>query len=134
MAATLVVTLSAPGVSSLTLQCESAVYPYVGRRIEREVVEHVFRDGSSTAPEDAATRLLIPRPFSPVGEPLSLAVPYAPEEVAEWFLALGESDDAEATVVDGFGTRVFRVYSVDVKPRTNVPGRFDCVVEMKRIE
>lgn len=131
---TLVVTLSSPGLGSRTLQCESAVYPYVGRRIEREVVEYVFRDGSGNLPEDAASRLLIPRPFSVVGEPLSLAVPFAPADIAEWFLDLGESDEAQASMVDGFGTRVFRVYSVDVTPRTNVPGRFDCKIEMKRIE
>lgn len=130
---TLSVTLSASGMTSLTLQCQTAVYPYVGREIEREIVEHVFRDGSSTEPEDAATRLLLPRPYSVVGEPLSMAIPFATEEISDWILDLGESTDAEATVVDGYGSRVFRVYRVASVPRTDYPGRFDCTLELRRV-
>lgn len=133
MGQTLTVTLSAPSLSTLTLTCQTAVYPYVGREIEREIIEVVYRDGSSAEPEDAATRLLLPRPYSPVGEPLSMGIPFATAEISEWVLSLGESADAEATVGDGYGSRVYRVYRVRSVPRTDVPGRYDCSIDLRRI-
>lgn len=117
-----------------TLDCDNCVYPFLGRSVDREVIEHVYRDGDTDTPGQGAVHELEVLPYTVVGQTATFSIPFADAATEALLYGYATSASAEMQTIDpDFGTRVWKIEKYQALPRTDLDAFFNVQMGLKRV-